>query len=325
MPLAVHLYETGAPSVMKLEQADSTEPGPREVWLEQDVIGVNFLDVMHRNGSVAIPVAFPCGLGLEAAGRIKAIGAAVTNVSVGDRVAYALGPIGAYASARVYPAERLIKLPDWLSSDEAAAILFKGLSAQYLIKTTYPVQPGTIVLLYGAAGPVGHILASWATHLGAVVIGVVSRESSVDRARKAGCHHVLVWGQCDLAAEVAKLTARKMVDVVFDGVGRLTFNASIDSLRIRGMMVSFGASSGLPDPVSIALLNKKSLFLTRPGLGQHIANIEEYRSRSQDVISALESGIFKTDVSKSFALSDVVRAHTMLERGQAEGTILLHP
>jgi NADPH:quinone reductase len=326
MSIAARLNETGAPSVIKLEHIDVATPGSADVWLEQEAIGVNFLDVMHRNGSVAISAAFPCGLGLEGAGRVTAVGTEVTNVAVGDRVAYALGPIGSYASGRTYPAERLIRLPDTLSSDDAAAILFKGTTAQYLLKSTFNVQRDTVVLLYGVAGPVGQIMAAWANHLGAFVIGVVSRKTSVDRAIAAGCRHVLVWGQCDLAAEVSRLTQKRMADVVYDGIGRTTFEASIQSLRIRGTMVSIGASSGVPEPVGIiAILNMKSLFLTRPTLGQHVADIDEYRARSLDVIDAFESGVFKAGISKTFALSDVVEAQTVLEQGQANGAIILRP
>lgn len=323
MSVAIRLYETGAPNVLKVEQVDRADPGPTEVWLEQEAIGVNYLDVTQRNGAVPIPL--PGGLGLEAAGRVAAIGSDVTNVAVGDRVVYALGPIGSYASGRLYPSERLIKLPDWLSYDDAAAILFKGLTAQYLIKTTYAVVPGTVVLLYGAAGPVGRLIASWATQLGATVIGVVSRKTSIGRARAAGCSHVLVWGQSDVAAEVGKLTSGRMADVVYDGVGRATFEASIDSLRPRGMMVSFGASSGVPDPVSIGLLNSKSLFLTRPGLGAHISDVREYQARAQNVLSALKGGLIRPNIWKAFALDHAIEAHTVLERGQSEGAIILRP
>lgn len=323
MTSVVRFQETGAPTVLHVTETDRLAPGPKEVWIEQEAIGVNYLDVTQRNG--AVPVTLPSGLGIEAAGRVADIGAEVTNVSVGDRVAYALGPLGSYASGRLYPAERLLVLPETLAFDDVAGVLVKGLTAQYLIRSTYPIGPGKTVLLYGAAGAVGQVLAAWATSLGAFVIGVVSRETSVDRATAAGCAAVLVWGQCDVAAEVTDLTGGKMADVVYDGVGKTTFNASINSLRTRGMMVSIGASSGLPDPVGIDLLNKKSLFLTRPGLGAHISEVSEYKTRAADVFNALLSGVIKPNVWTSFPLSDVAQAHTILENGKAEGAIILKP
>lgn len=321
MATAVQFEQTGAADVLTLKVVSQAAPGPDEVWLEQEAIGVNFLDVTQRKG--AVPVPLPSGLGLEGAGSVAAVGRNVSNVSVGDRVAYAMGPIGSYASGRLFPAGRLIKLPDDLSFEDAAAVLFKGLTAQYLIKSTYPVKEGDVVLLYGAAGSVGQIIASWATHLGAHVIGVVSRETSVERARAAGCRDVLVWGKCDVATEVGRISNGHMADVVYDGVGRETFDASIDSLKVRGMMVSFGASSGAPDPVSVSLLNKKSLFLTRPGLAAHIGGLGEYRERARDVLDALRRGIIRPNIWKVLPLADVIEAHDALEHGRSEGTIVM--
>lgn len=319
----VRLEETGGPEVLKLDRVAPQQPGPGEVWLEQRAIGVNYLDVTQRNGAVPIPL--PNGLGLEGAGYVRAVGAGVTNVAIGDRVAYALGPLGSYASERSYPAERLIHIPGEISFAEASATLFKGLTAQYLIKSTYPVASGTVVLLYGAAGAVGQIMAAWATHLGATVIGVVSRRSSVARAQAAGCAHVLVWGECDIPAEVRRFTRGEMAHVVYDGVGKATFEASIDSLRSRGMMVSFGASSGSPNPVALATLNKMSLFLTRPGLAAHITNLQEYRERARDVFDALSSKVFAPNIWREAPLADVVEIHRSLDAGANEGAIVLTP
>ena len=181
MVSAIRLTQTGGPEVLVLATVEQAEPGPQEAWIEQEAVGVNFLDVTQRKGAVPIPL--PGGLGLEGAGRVTAVGSAVTNVAVGDRVAYILGPLGAYASGRLYPAERLVRLPETLSFDDAATVLFKGITAQYLLKSTYPVRPGTVVLLYGVAGGLGQIMAPWAKHLGAFVIGVVSKEASIERAR----------------------------------------------------------------------------------------------------------------------------------------------
>jgi len=324
MEHAIKLAQFGVPNVLEVTTIERTEPGPNEAWVEQEAIGVNYLDVMQRQGTV--PIQLPAGLGLEGAGRVTAVGSAVRDVAVGDRVAYILGPLGGYASGRLYPAERLIKLPDRLSCDDAAAVLFKGITAQYLIKSTYHVEAGTVVLLYGAAGPLGQILASWAKHLGATVIGVVSKPKSIERARAAGCDAVLVWGSCDLPAEVSRLTDGRKANVVYDGIGRDTFTASLDCLRPRGLMVSIGASTGAPPAVEIGMLNAKgSLFLTRPGLAAHATNIDEYRQRANDVFDAVAQGIIKPSIWRHFSLADAALAHAALEDGSAAGTIVLKP
>lgn len=324
MVSVVRIAHTGAPEVMNIEQVTAREPGPGEVWLEQEAIGVNFLDVTQRNG--AVPLSLPSGLGLEGAGRVAAIGAGVSNVKVGDRVAYATGPVGAYASARLYPAERLVPIPDALTAEEAAAVLFKGITAQYLLKTTYPVGPGTVMVLYGVAGGLGQIMARWAKHLGAFVIGIVSRAESVEMAKALGCDAVLVFNARTLAADVAKITDGKKADVVYDPIGRVSFEASLDCLRPRGLMVSFGASSGAPTAVELATLNAKgSLFLTRPSLGAHTADITEYRQRADDVLAAVEAGIIKPGIWGRYALADVAKAHADLQGGQSRGAIVLKP
>lgn len=324
MAQVIRLTRTGTPDVLELTTADRTDPGPNEAWVEQEAIGVNYLDVTQRLGAVPIPL--PNGLGLEGAGRVTAIGSAVRDVSVGDRVAYALGPLGSYASGRLYPAERLVKLPDSVSFDDAAAVLFKGITAQYLIKSTCQVQAGAVVLLYGAAGALGQILAPWAKHLGAFVIGVVSKQASVERALDAGCDAALVWGSCDLPAEVARLSCGRKADVVYDGIGRLTFTTSLDCLRPRGLMVSMGASTGAPAAVDLGTLNAKgSLFLTRPGLAAHATNIDEYRQRANDVFEAVAQGVIKPSIWRSFPLADAACAHASLEDGSAAGAIVLKP
>jgi NADPH2:quinone reductase len=324
MVSAIRLTQTGGPEVLVLEAVEQVELGPQEAWIEQEAVGVNFLDVTQRKGAVPIPL--PSGLGLEGAGRVTAVGSAVTNVTVGDRVAYILGPLGAYASGRLYPAERLVHLPETLSFDDAATVLFKGITAQYLLKSTYPVGSGTVVLLYGVAGGLGQIMVPWAKHLGAFVIGVVSKEASIERARALGCDAVLVWGACDLPAEVATLTNGRKADVVYDGIGRDTFGASLDSLRPRGLLASIGASTGAPPPIEVGTLNAKgSLFLTRPGLAAHATDITEYRERAEDVFAAVSDGIIKPSAWKAFSLADAAGAHAALESGGSAGPILLKP
>ncbi|OLS62340.1 quinone oxidoreductase family protein [Pseudomonas putida] len=324
MAHAIRFSEPGAPDVLELQAVDDLAPGPGEVWLEQEAIGVNYLDITQRKG--AVPVPLPGGLGLEGAGRVVRVGAGVSNVAPGDRVAYATGPLGGYASARLFPAERLVKLPDSVSAQDAAALLFKGITAQYLLTSTYAVGPGTTVLLYGVAGGLGSIMAPWAKHLGAFVIGVVSRQSSVDKARALGCDAVLVFDPQTLAADVARITQGRKVDVVYDPIGKASFEASLDSLRPRGLMVSFGASSGAPAPVEMATLNGKgSLFITRPSLAAHTASSEEYQARAADVLGALQAGIISPRIWARYPLADAAQAHADLESGRSSGAIILTP
>jgi NADPH:quinone reductase len=324
MVSAIRLNRVGGPEVLEIEEVAESPLGPGEVWLEQHAIGINYLDVSQRKGAVQIPL--PSGLGLEAAGRVAAIGPGVGNVQVGDRVVYATGPIGAYASARRYPAERLVAIPESLSYDDAAAVMFKGITAQYLLKTTYPVGPGTVMVLYGVGGAVGQIMAPWARNLGAFVIGVVSKPASVQRAKELGCDEVLVFDARTLATEVARITDGRKADVVYDPIGRLSFNASLDSLRPRGLMVSFGASSGAPAAVEIATLNTKgSLFLTRPSLAAHTATHAEYQERARDVLASVEAGVIKPRIWGSYSLTDAAAAHADLESGKSSGAIILKP
>ena len=324
MALAIRIHSTGAPDVMQMQEVPLSSPGPGEVLLAQTAIGVNPLDVSQRKGAVAI--ALPSGLGLEGAGTVTAIGAAVTGLQVGDRVGYATGPLGAYASARLFPADRLVKLPDAIGDDAAAAVLFKGITAQYLLKATGQVRQGSRVLIYGAAGALGQLMCAWAKHLGAHVLGVVSKAASVERARAAGCDEVFVFDAQTLAAQVAQATQGQMVDVVYDSIGKATFLASLDCLRPRGLMVSLGATSGLPPAVEVGMLNAKgSLFLTRPSLAAHTATAEEYQSRAHDVLSAVSNGILTPRIWKSYALAEVAQAHTDLEQGRSQGAIILKP
>ncbi|UZE21176.1 quinone oxidoreductase [Pseudomonas sp. B21-056] len=320
----VTLQQTGGPEVLRLGETAPQLPGPGEVWLEQSAIGVNPLDVSQRVGAVRVPL--PCGLGLEGAGTVAAVGPGVVEVAVGDRVAYATGPLGAYASGRLYPANRLVKIADDVGFDEAAAVLFKGITAHYLLKTTYPVGPGVRVLLYGAAGALGQIMVPWAKHLGAFVIGVVSKPESVERARAAGCDEVLVFDAATLATEVARITDGQKVDVVYDPIGRVSFEASLDSLRPRGLMVSFGMTSGAPTAVELSTLNAKgSLFLTRPSLAAHTANTQEYQQRANDVLRAVTDGIITPALWRRYPLADAALAHADLESGLSQGAIVLNP
>lgn len=324
MGSVIRIEATGAPQVMQVHSVKEAQPGPGEAWIEQKAIGVNYLDVTQRNG--AVPVSLPSGLGLEGAGQVTAVGPDVTSVAVGDRVAYATGPLGGYASGRLIPVNRLVKLPETVPYESAAAVLFKGITAHYLLTSTYPVGPGTTLLLYGVAGGVGDIMARWAKHLGARVIGVVSRPASIDKAKAAGCDEVLVFDPQRLAQQVSEITDGRKVDVVYDPIGRISFAASLDCLRPRGLMVSFGASSGAPAPVELSQLNAKgSLYLTRPSLAAHTATPEEYKMRADAVIAALVDGIIAPKIWKTYPLSEAIQAHADLESGRSQGTILLIP
>jgi NADPH2:quinone reductase len=324
MASVVRINRTGGPEVMGIDYIITSPPGPGEVWLDQRAVGVNYLDVQQRSGKSAL--ALPSALGLEAGGIVAAVGAGVDQVRPGDRVAYATGPIGAYASGRLYPAERLVRLPDDMPFDSAAAVLFKGITAQYLLKSTFAVGPGTVMVLYGVNGGVGRIMARWAKHLGAVVIGIVSKAASVAPAQALGCDHVLVFDAGTTAADVARLTDGKKADVVYDPIGRDTFDTSLNSLRPRGTLVSFGSSSGAPAAVDVATLNAKgSLFLTRPSIAAHTGDAAEYRERAEDVLAAVAAGVIEPAVWRRYRLTEVAQAHAALEEGHSAGAIVLLP
>ncbi|WP_429949520.1 quinone oxidoreductase family protein [Comamonas sediminis] len=324
MAQVIRLAAAGGPECMQWLQLELAAPGPGEVLLAQQAVGVNPLDVLQRKGIAPIPL--PSGLGLEGAGTVLALGAGVSQFAVGDRVAYATGPLGAYASERLYPAERLVKLPNGISAEQAAAVLFKGITAQYLLTSTYAVGPGTIVLLYGASGGVGQLMASWAKHWGATVIGVVSKPQSQARALAAGCDQALVFDPQTLAAQLRDATGGRMADVVYDGLGKLSFAASLDCLRPRGLMVSFGATTGAPPAIDMATLNAKgSLYITRPSLAAHTATAAEYQQRASAVLQAVEQGIIQPAIGRRYALEEVAAAHADLEAGQTQGAVVLLP
>jgi NADPH2:quinone reductase len=305
----IRINAAGGPEHMFSEELPMQRPGPGEVWLEHAAIGVNPQDINHRSG--ATPISFPSGLGMEGAGYVMALGDGVENIKVGDRVGYATGPIGAYASARIYPADRLVKLPASLKFQEAAALLFKGITAQYLLKTTYQV---------------GQLMCSWAKHLGATVIGVVSKNASMDRAKAAGCDDVFVFDPQVLPGQIKDATGGLGAHVVYDPVGRISLEASMDSLRARGLLVSFGVISGVPGLIDVRTLNAKgSLYVTRPSLAAHTATAAEYQERARDVLSAVQDGVIKPCVWREYALADVASAHADIEAGRTGGAIVLRP
>ncbi|MBX5454017.1 MAG: quinone oxidoreductase [Acidobacteriia bacterium] len=324
MTKAVRIHSHGGPEVMRFEDVPTPEPGPGEARVRHEAIGVNFIDVYFRTGLYKIP-SLPAVLGQEGAGVVTAIGPGVTEVAVGDRVAYAAGPIGAYATERVIAANRLVKLPDAIDFKTAAAMMLKGMTAQYLLRRTYRVKPGDTILVYAAAGGVGLIMCQWAKHLGAHVIGVVSTEEKAQLARAHGAEHVVV-GYKNLVEEVKRITNGAMVPVVYDSVGKDTFYTSLDCLAPLGMMVSYGNSSGPVGAVDVSLLGAKgSLFLTRPSLVTYTAKRSDLEATARDLFDVVMSGAVKIEINQTFPLAEAAAAHTALESRKTTGATVLLP
>jgi NADPH2:quinone reductase len=287
-------------------------------------IGLNFIDVYQRSGLYKLPL--PSGLGIEAAGTVTALGPDVTGFGLGDRIAYAGGPPGAYSQERLLPAAKAVKLPAAVSEEAAAALMLKGMTAYYLLHLTFPVRPGHTLLMHAAAGGVGSVLVPWAKHLGATVIGTAGSAEKARLAREAGCDHVILYREQDFAAEVKALTGGAGVDVVYDSVGKDTFAGSLDSLKRRGMMVSFGNASGKVAPFEPVLLaDKGSLFLTRPTLAHYTATRDELESAANALFEVIARGVVQPQIQQRYALGDVARAHTDLEARRTTGATLLLP
>jgi len=320
---AYRFYQNGGPEVLQWETVDVPPPGPGEVTLRQEAIGLNFTDIYARSGLYPSPL--PSGLGQEAAGIVTAVGEGVTEVALGDRVAYAGGPLGAYAEARNISAQLLLKLPEGISSNVAASMLLRGLTVQYLLRQTYKVQAGDTVLIHAAAGGVGLIAAQWAKALGAFVIGTVGVRSKVALALSHGCDHVLVLGEGNLAQEVKALTGGEGVAVVYDAIGKDTFIDSLDCLRPLGMMVTYGNASG-PVPLfsPLELSKRGSLFLTRPTLATYTRKRELLLPMAEELFAMILSGKVKIEIGQTYALKDAPQAQRDLaERRTTGGTVLL--
>ncbi len=323
MTKAIRIHANGGPEVMLWEDVPTPEPGPGEALVRHAAIGLNYIDVYFRTGLYKSQL--PATPGMEAAGTVTAIGEGVTQVAIGDRVAYATGPIGAYAQERVIAADRLVKLPDAIDFESAAAMMLQGMTAQYLLRRTHRIQPGETILVHAAAGGVGLILCQWAKHLGATVIGAVSTPEKAELARAHGAAHVLV-GQVDFPAEVKRITGGAMVPVVYDSVGRDTFMSSLDCLAPLGLMVSYGNASGPVGPIDIALLGAKgSLFLTRPSLATYTAKRADLEATAADLFAAVLSGAVRIRVNQHFKLADAADAHRALESRQTTGSTVLIP
>lgn len=320
---AIQAVRAGGPDVLELAELPDPMPGPGQIRIRHSAIGVNFIDTYLRSG--LYPTTYPAILGQEAAGVVDVVGEGVTAFRVGDAAAYALAS-GAYAELRCIPAARAVKLPDGISADVAAASLLKGMTAEFLLRRCYPVRPGQTILVHAAAGGVGTILTQWAARLGAEVIGVVGSDAKAELARGLGCAHVINASKEDIAARVREITAGAGVPVVYDSVGKDTFEASLGALARRGVFVSYGNASGpAPAPEPLALMRRGSLYFTRPTLGDYVATPDELRDSSTTLFDAILSGAIRIEIGRRFRLEDARSAHEALEARATVGASLLTP
>lgn len=325
MVAAVRVHKTGGPEVLTFEDVEVGAPGQGQVRIKQHACGINYIDTYFRSGLYPSPVGLPFVAGNEGAGDVTAVGAGVSDIKVGDRVAYVVG-LGGYAAERLLPADRVVKLPGAISYDQAAGMMLKGMTTQYLVRRTFKVEKGQTILMHAAAGGVGQILCQWANALGATVIGTVGSKDKAELAKANGCHHVIFYRDEDFAARVKAITGGKLCDVVYDGVGKATFPGSLDCLRPLGMFVSFGSSSGPIEAFNIGLLQQKgSLFATRPTLNTYTAKREDLVATAKDLFDIVASGKVKIPVSKTYALKDAVKAHQELEGRKTTGSLILKP
>ena len=325
MVMAMRVHTPGGPEVMQWESVQVPAPGEGEAVVRNTAVGLNFIDVYHRQGIYPAGDA-PFGIGLEAAAVVTAVGPGVTQVREGDRVAYASPPTGAYAEERVMPADRLVTLPADIDDRTAAAMMLKGMTARYLLKRTYPVQEGDVILFHAAAGGVGLIACQWAKHLGATVIGTVGSKEKAELAAAHGCDHPVVYTEEDFSDRVRDITRGAGVPVVYDSVGQATFDKSLDCLQRFGMMVVYGQSSGKIAPFDPGILAAKgSLYLTRPTLFNHIAEREDLLRSAADLFDVVSRGIVKIEINQAYPLSQAVRAHQDLEQRRTTGSTVLIP
>jgi NADPH:quinone reductase len=321
---AIRFTRTGGPEVLEWVDIEVPPPKEGEVQIRQHAAGLNFIDTYHRTGLYAVPL--PSGLGSEGAGEIMALGKGVKGFKVGDRVAYGTGPLGAYAEVRNFPASQLARIPKSISYEAAAGMMLKGMTARYLLRVTYKVKRGETILLHAAAGGVGLILSQWARALGAKVIGTVGDDSKRDIALAHGCAHVINSRTEDIAKRVREITKGKGVPVVYDGVGQATFMASLDSLQLRGLLVSYGNASGPVTGVSLGTLAAKgSLYVTRPTLSHFTSTAKEFQETAKDLIDIVRSGKVKIPVKQRYPLSNAAQAHRDLESRKTTGTTILLP
>ena len=321
---AIRFAHAGGPEVLQWQAVEVGDPGPGEARVVHKAVGLNYIDTYHRSGLYPLPL--PSGLGLEAAGVVEAIGPGGADIAVGDRVAYSGGPVGAYAQARVMPADRLVRLPDAISFEQGAAMMLQGMTAQYLLRRTYRVQPGDTILIHAAAGGVGLIVCQWAKALGATVIGTVGSDAKAELARAHGCDHTIVYTREKFADRVREITGGAGLPVVYDSIGKDTFMDSLACLRPLGMMVNFGSASGPVPPFDIgALARMGSLFLTRPTLFTYAAKRSDLLAMAGELFDVVSSGKVKIDINQRYALADAAQAHRDLEGRRTTGSTILLP
>ncbi len=324
MAKAIRFHKTGGPEVMQLEEVAVGDPGAGQARIRHTAIGVNFIDTYHRSGLYPMPM--PSGLGSEGAGVVEAVGPGVTGLKPGDRVAYTGNPAGSYSEARLYAADRLVGIPEGISDQQAASMMLKGMTVQYLISRTFKVKAGDTVLWHAAAGGVGLIACQWLKALGVTVIGTAGSDAKTALAKQAGCAHVINYSTENFAQRVKEITGGKGVPVVYDSVGKSTWEGSLDCLQPRGMMVSFGNASGAVAPVNIGILAQKgSLFLTRPTLVNYTATRADLEETAKSLFDVVASGKVKIEVSGTYKLADAAQAHRDLEGRKTTGSIILAP
>ncbi|KAM1126516.1 uncharacterized protein LOC126630644 [Malus sylvestris] len=324
MVKAIRVHELGGPEVLKWEDVEVEEPKEGEIRVKNKAIGLNFIDVYFRKGIYKAPT-LPYTPGVEACGVVTAVGPGLTGRQVGDIVAYAGQPMGSYAEEQILPANRAVPVPASIDPTVAASLLLKGMTTQFLVRRCFKVEPGHTVLVHAAAGGVGSLLCQWANALGATVIGTVSTKEKAAQAKEDGCHHVIIYKEEDFVARVKEITSDKGVEVVYDSVGKDTFEGSLAVLKLRGYMVSFGQSSGVPDPVPLPALQAKSLFLTRPGLFHYTVTQDELLETAEDVFANVSSGVLRVRVNHTYSLAEAAQAHADLENRRTSGSVVLIP
>lgn len=323
MPFAIRIHSTGGPEVLRWDEIAVGKPGPDEVLVRNTAIGLNFVDTYQRSGLYKMPL--PATIGREGAGVVEAVGRKVKDLKLGDRVAY-VDPSGSYAEILLRPAERLVKIPAGVSDQTAAAMMLKGMTAQYLLRRTYRVKKGDTILVHAAAGGVGQILCQWAKHLGAVIIGTVGSEAKAALAKKAGCKHVFIAGRDKISERVKEITKGAGLPVVYDGVGKATFMDSLDCLAPLGMMVTYGNASGpVPELSPLLLSQKGSLFLTRPTLANYIAKREDLVRTARELFTVVKKGAVKVTIGQTYPLREAAQAHRDLESRHTTGSTVLLP
>jgi NADPH2:quinone reductase len=324
MTHAIRIHAPGGPEAFVWEAVDVPAPAEGQALIRHTAIGVNYIDVYHRTGLYPLP-AMPAIIGMEGAGVTEAVGPGVTDLAPGDRVAYACGPTGAYAERRLVPAAQMVKIPAGITDVTAAAMMLKGMTAQYLLKDTAPVRAGDVVLVHAAAGGVGLLLCQWAKHLGCTVIGTVGSDDKAALAAAHGCDHPIVYTREDFAARVKDLTGGKGARVIYDGIGRDTFEGSLDALALCGRLVCYGQASGPIAPINLGILSAKSASISRPVLFHYTATRDALLRIAGDLMDVVERGIVKLDTPREYALKDAAQAHRDLEARRTTGSLVLIP